>query len=157
MRKRDVVKTGLIPDYGSPHLADHAFTVQVGSVNGGLIVNKMFSSLTSHESNFSKFNFEYYVKGCEGFYGTLLCFFKNHYKLKQYEKVIIEHLGTWFIANIFTLKKYYTIKSHDGLMLRKLDDCASKILDFSFMRHHRLRYRVKNFIFAIKNAFRLLD
>jgi glycosyltransferase involved in cell wall biosynthesis len=157
MRRTDAMKTGLIPDYGSPHLADHAFTAQVGSVNGGLIVNKMFSSITSHESNFSKFNFDYYIKGCEGFHESLSSFFKDHYKFRQYEKIIIDHLGKWFIANMFTLKKYYTVKRHDDLMLGQLNDCASKILSFPFMKRYRSRYEVKNLIFTIKKAFRLLD
>lgn len=54
IRKADVVRIGLIPDYGSPHLCDHAFIAMAGSVNGGVIINKMFSSLSKHDSNFNK-------------------------------------------------------------------------------------------------------
>lgn len=157
IKKEDAIKTGLIPDYGSPHLADHALIVQVGSLNGALIVNKMFSSLAFHESNFSKFNFEYYLNGCEGFHRCLTLFFKDDHRARNYEKIIRKHLGSWFIANIFTLKKYYTVKKYDNLMLKKINDCAFQILRFSFMRGYRSRYAVKNFIFKVKKTFKLLS
>ncbi len=36
---------GKIPDYGSPHLADHAFIAMAGSVQGGIIINKCMEHL----------------------------------------------------------------------------------------------------------------
>jgi glycosyltransferase involved in cell wall biosynthesis len=57
IKRSDALAIGCIPDYGSPHLADHAFLALVGNANGGIIVNKMFSSLTSHNTNFSKSHF----------------------------------------------------------------------------------------------------
>jgi glycosyltransferase involved in cell wall biosynthesis len=157
MKREDAIRTGLIPDYGSPHLADHAFIAQVGSVDGGLVLNKMFSSLTSHESNFSKFNFDYYVKGCEGFYKSLSSSFKNHHHFKQYKKTIIKHLGKWFIANIFALKKYYTIRKNDKQILEKLNECASKIMSFPFMKRYRVKFYLKSLIFFMKRKLQLLS
>lgn len=156
LRKEDAVKTGLIPEFGSPHLADHAFIAQTGSINGGIIVNKMFSAITSHESNFSKFNFESYIKGCEGFYACLSSFFKRHRLFRQYEKIIVKHLGKWFISNMFNLKKYYTIKKRDDIMLIKLNSCASAILDLSFMKQFRIKFQIKNSIFVVKKTLGLL-
>jgi glycosyltransferase involved in cell wall biosynthesis len=155
MRKEDVIKAGMIPDFGSPHLADHAFIARVGSVNGGLIINKMFSTLTSHESNFSKFNFDYYVKGCLGFYRSLASFYEDHNRYPRNKKVILKHLRTWFIANIFTLKKYYALKKQDKVMIEKVNECASEILSFYFMKQYKFRYNIKNLIFKFKKALGL--
>lgn len=52
LKKEDVLRIGKMPDYGSTHLADHALIAMVGSINGGVIINKMYSSLSSHDSNF---------------------------------------------------------------------------------------------------------
>jgi glycosyltransferase involved in cell wall biosynthesis len=156
VKRSDALKVGLIPDYGSPHLADHAFTALVGSTNGGIVMNKIFSSLSSHDSNFSKFNFEYYVKGCEGFYESFFAFFKANPAFFRHRDVIIKHLGKWFIANIFNLKKHYTVKKHDDAMLKSLDECATKILEFSFMKRFKAKYYLKNFIFFMKKTFGLL-
>ena len=106
MKRIDALAIGKIPDYGSPHLADHALIVMVGSKNGGIVINKMYSSLTLHENNFSKANFASYAKGCEGFYTTLINFCKatNHYNKSR--KAIQKHLNKWFISEFFSLKKY---------------------------------------------------
>jgi glycosyltransferase involved in cell wall biosynthesis len=156
MRRMDVIKTGSIPDFGSPHLADHAFIVQVGSVNGGVIVNRMFSSLTSHDSNFSKLNFEFYVTGCEGFYHHLVDFFSDHPKLKHFKRAILNHLARWFIAVTFNLKKYYTITKYNPVLVTKVNDFASEILNLPFMSRYLLRYKTKNLIFKIKRSLHLL-
>ncbi len=41
------------------------------------MINKIYGILTSHNTNFSKSNFDYYLKGCAGFYNTLTTFFKT--------------------------------------------------------------------------------
>lgn len=155
VRKEDAYTAGLIPDYGSPHLADHAFIALAGSCKGGVVKNKMFSSLSSHDSNFSKFNFQYYISACAGFYATMLSGLKNHTKPDIYKRVISKHLGKWFIAFVFTLKKYYTL-SKNYAVANTVDDCAVKILEFSFMKKFKLKYLIKNKIFAVKKTVGLL-
>jgi len=157
MRRLDVIKTAMIPDYGSPHLADHAIITQVGSINGGLIINKMYSSLTSHDENFSKLNFESYIKGCTGFYNYLQHSFKKHPKFRQYERIIIKHLGTWFIANIFNLKKYYTIKKKNKAIIKNLNELAQRIISLPFMERYKFRYFFKTGIFYFKRILGLLS
>jgi glycosyltransferase involved in cell wall biosynthesis len=150
MKKEDVISIGYIPDFGSPHLADHAFIIMVGSINGGIVLNKMFSKLSSHEMNFSKFNFDYYVLGCKGFYECLKTFFTEKGQFDRYEKMILKHLKKWFISNMFNLRKYYSVVQPDESMVAKLDECASKILEYSFMYHCRRKYFFKKLIFQFK-------
>ena len=152
MIRREMLMIRKIPEYNSPHLADHAMIALAGSYGGGLILNKKFSSLTSHESNFSKFNFEYYVHGCKGFYDA----FKIGNELAHNEKVVRKHLYYWFLANIFNLKRYYTVSVPDVKMLREVNECAEQILDFDFMREVKLKYKLKNIIFTLKNKLGLL-
>jgi glycosyltransferase involved in cell wall biosynthesis len=155
VRKSVALEIGMIPDYGSPHLSDHAFTALAGSVNGGVIMNKTFSTLSSHDSNFSKFNFEYYVKGCEGFYHYMLSFLQKQKKVNEYKGTVTKHLGKWFITAMFTLKKYYTIAKKQAVV-KDVDNCASEILKFPFMKKFMLRYIIKNAIFFIKKRTGLL-
>ncbi|HEY8659772.1 MAG TPA: glycosyltransferase family 2 protein, partial [Hanamia sp.] len=54
---------GGIPDFGSPHFADHALLILCGKNKGGIFINKMYGSLASHDQNFSKSHFELYYKG----------------------------------------------------------------------------------------------
>lgn len=155
VRKTDAIKIGLIPDYGSPHLADHAFIASAGAVQGGVIMNKMFSSLSKHDANFSKFNFQYYVLGCEGFYNYMQPLITNHPRTEDYKKIVSKHLGTWFIACMAALKKYYTLtKKTDEV--KKVETCAAEILKFPYMRKFRARYFIKNRIFFIKKSLGLL-
>ncbi len=148
--RKDALKIGMIPDYGSPHLADHAFIALVGSVEGVVIVNKMYSHLTSHNSNFSKFNFDYYITGCKGFYSILTHAVKTRPDWRKCEKVIAQHLGTWLITNMYSLKKYFTVNQKDDQMQKQINYCAEKILALPFMRSFRLMYRVKGYVFNIK-------
>ena len=156
MRKCDALKIGNIPDYGSPHLADHAFTALTGSIQGGVIINKLFSFLSSHDSNFSKFNFHYYVDGCKGFYDTILNTTVNSEDKNIHIKITRKHLGKWFIATMFSARRYYTLNNKDDSKLNEINLCCKRILDFSFMKVYRLKYRIKRFIFFIKNKAGLL-
>lgn len=152
MKRSDVLEIGKIPDYGSPHLADHALIVMTGSKNGGIVINKTYSSLTLHDNNFSKANFNSYAKGCEGFYTTLDNFSRgtiHHYKSC---KAVIKHLSKWFISAVFSLKKYYAIKSYDPKMLTEINQFSNTILSLSFMRHLWLKYKLKTVIFHIKKS-----
>jgi glycosyltransferase involved in cell wall biosynthesis len=156
IKRLDALSSGLIPDYGSPHLADHAFLAVVGSQNGAIILNKMFSTLSSHDSNFSKFNFQYYVKGCSGFYkfmNEFACSMKNE---NEIHKVILKHLGCWFITNFFSLKKYFSITKKEPLTIDSINKCAREILELSFMKRFRFRFFLKNFIFLVKKHTGLL-
>jgi glycosyltransferase involved in cell wall biosynthesis len=154
LRKKDVLEVGIMPDYGSPHLADHALIALVGNRNGAVILNKVFSSLSSHDSNFSKFNFNYYVDGCKGFYEFLTNRFNAAGQPKN-NKIVMKHLHAWFITNMFALKKYYTLNRKDEV-LKQLEDCARKILAFDFMKQCKTKYYLKIFIFYFKQRLNLL-
>lgn len=149
LRRTAVLEIGRIPDFGSPHLADHALLVLAGSVQGGVVVNKMYSSMTQHAGNFSKFNFEYYTKGCKGFYDVLTEFVSQTAKDYKKEEVIVRHLGKWFISNIFNLKRYY-YNLNDTSMFEQVNKCGREIISFPFMRTFKPKYHFKQVIFFIK-------
>lgn len=152
MKRADVLETGKIPDYGSPHLADHALIAIVGHKRGGVLVNNMYSSLTSHDSNFSKFNYSSYVDGCIGFYETMVAYLKEQ-EFRYNRKVVLKHLGSWFITNTFSLKRYFTFQQPDAAILMQIDDFARQILAFPFMKGFKNRYHIKNTIFKVKKLF----
>ncbi|MBL7700266.1 MAG: glycosyltransferase family 2 protein [Chitinophagaceae bacterium] len=145
-----------IPNYGSPHLADHALIAMAGSLGGGVIMNKRFSSLTSHDTNFSKVNFGYYVDGCKGFYGEMKKFCSENNVSRQSMDVVKKHLYHWLIGNMFNLKRYYTVSAPDEDMVRQVERCADEIMQFDFMKGVTLRYKLKNTIFHTKKMLRLL-
>lgn len=145
IRKEDALFAGLIPDYGSPHLADHAFISLAGSVRGGVIINKMFSSLSSHEGNFSKTNLHYYVSGCKGFYDCMLHFSKKQHDPQRYEDALSKHLVYWFTAVMSYLKWfYYRDINPNKAMIKEVNKCVAEILDLPFMKQHRKAYLKKN-------------
>lgn len=156
IKKKIALEVGKIPDYGSPHLADHAFIIMAGSINGGIIINKMFSTLTSHNTNFSKSNIFYYQIGCKGFYETLINFYKNTARFKYIKRALNKHLQTWFITSIFTLKKHYTVVNKNDNLLHEIIYCANSILQLHFMHRNKFKYNLKSFIFFVKRKLNLL-
>ncbi len=149
MKKSVVLEVGKMPDFGSPHFADHALIAMVGSKNGALIKNRMFSTLSSHDDNFSKSNFHYYVLGVQGFYNLMNSFSIARKHQVANKKAVITHLGKWFFGCIFTLKKYFYItnnaRQHDAIVA-----CAKEILTLPYMQRFKPKYYAKSFIFEIK-------
>lgn len=156
LRREDVLAIGKTPDYGSPHLADHAMLVMAGSKQGAVVVNKMYSTLSSHDTNFSKTNFNYYLQGCTGFYNTLMEFCKNDPRQQRKMAIVIKHLGWWFITCYFMLKRYYVVKNKNTDRIKELDEFAGNVLRLPFMRKFSTRFALKQAIFSIKRALGLL-
>lgn len=155
LRKEDVIKVGLMPNYGSPHLADHALLALTGSINGGVIRNKIYSSHNQHESNYSKGNFNSYYIGCIGFYELLSKYFKDHKNQTVIARAIDLHLKFWFITMSFSLRKYF-YKLDDRKKLKEIDDFSKKIMALDFMKHTIVKYKIKRNIFYIKALLNLL-
>lgn len=149
MKKSVVVDVGKMPDYGSPHFADHALMAMVGSNRGGMIKNKMFSTLSSHEGNFSKSNFHFYVLGCQGFYNLMEDFSKGRKYEVEENKAVITHLGKWFFGCIFTLRKYFYL-TKNGSQHEDIVACAREILILPYMKRFKPKYFAKSVIFEIK-------
>ncbi|QEC65955.1 glycosyltransferase family 2 protein [Panacibacter ginsenosidivorans] len=155
LRKADVIKIGYIPDYGSPHLADHALLALTGSVNGGIIRNKIYSSHNLHENNYSKGNFDSYYNGCVGFYNLLSQYFKERGEFIHIQHVIHLHLEQWFISMSFSLRKYF-YKQKNRNKLQEIDNFSKQILTLNFMKRSRAKYQIKKIIFNIKVQLGLL-
>jgi len=149
MKKSAVIEVGKMPDYGSPHFADHALMAMVGSISGGLIKNKMFSTLSSHDGNFSKSNFHTYVVGCKGFYNLMEHFSIGRKHQQEEMKAVTAHLGKWFFGCIFTLKKYFYLTNNNS-QRDAIVDCARTILELPYMQSCKPKYYAKSIIFEIK-------
>ena len=107
----------MIPDYGSPHLIDHALLAMVGSENGCVIKNAIYSTHFLHGNNYSRSNFDSYFVGCAGFYRVLSNHFAN-FKNRQIENVIKKHLKTWFISISFSLRRFF---KNDKNKIKEID------------------------------------
>ena len=156
--RRDVVlKVGGMPDYGSPHLADHALLVLCGGVDGGLLINRMFSNLTSHQMNFSKGNVHLYYVGCLEFYNLISKSDKSLTFIKNGRNALILHLHRWFIVSMFVLRNYYTYEEPNKSVVSQLTSEGEKILRLPFMKNARLRYYLKLVMFYLKMPFIYLN
>ncbi|MBN8856800.1 MAG: glycosyltransferase family 2 protein [Sphingobacteriales bacterium] len=149
LKKEIAMNVGKIPDYGSPHLADHALIALIGDRKGGVIVNKMYSSLTSHSTNYSKLNFQTYLSGCQGFYTVMRL---NMQKENQREKfkTIDQHLKGWLISSIYSLKKYYSVVVADKAKMKEIESFERQILLLPYMKKNRGILLIKEVIFKIK-------
>ena len=70
--------------------------------------------------------------------------------------VVHQHLYHWFIANAFTLRRFYTVTTPDKKMIGEVDAFARDILQFDFMEPVKLKYAVKSMLFNFKKATGLL-
>jgi hypothetical protein len=120
-----------------------------------LIRNKMYSTITSHETNFSKFNFNYYISGCKGFYDCMTRFCSKKPNTRDNHEAIVNHLGKWFITNMFNLKRYYTKKANKEA-LTQIDACIKEISAISFMRKFLPAVKMKDVALALKKRLGLL-
>jgi glycosyltransferase involved in cell wall biosynthesis len=150
-KKEALLQIGKLPDYGGPHLVDHAMLAMAGSIDGALLVNKMYSNIVYHQTNFSKSNFNSYYISCAEFYNLLHAFIKGKPGYQQKERVIIKHLGKWFISFIFGLLNYYgSAKNYNAKNLDEIKEVAERIIQLPFMASYRFKYRVKALILNIK-------
>lgn len=150
IKKSVLLSIGKIPDYGSPHLADHAMLALCGTVNGGLIINKMYSEIVSHENNFSKGNIDLYFVACHQFFDLITKVGNKNFYEKNGNNILIKHLNRWFIVAIFSLRKYYTYSNKKNEIIKQLDQETEKILALDYMKQLRPRYYLKLLIFNIK-------
>ena len=143
---------GGMPKYGSPHLADHAMLALCGSINGGIMINQMFSNLAEHDANFSKTNIELYYIACKEFYNLIINTFEKKAYFQNNENALIKHLERWFITYSFALRKYYTHTDPDKQKIENINIESQKVLTLPFMRDVRSRYFMKFVIFKTKSV-----
>ena len=155
MKRKAVLEVGKLADTGSPALVDHVLISTVGSLEGGVVINKMYSTNVSHDNNFSKFNLHFYTSGCIGFHEKMIEFCQNHKHFSREKKQIEQHLGHWFIVSIYNLKRFHTVKKNE-LLLKQVDECVAEILALPYMKRFAFRFRVKGFVFSLKKRLNLL-
>jgi len=157
LKKETLLKIGKLADYDSGHLVDHAMLVLMGSQDGAILINRQFSKIQLHQSNYSKANFENYLVGCRGFYNALTGYFKDKERYSENEAEIIKHLHHWFIACFFALRKFYTVNGMaTKQLLDELDGTADKIMQLPYMSACHYRYSAKKLIFALKKSLGIL-
>lgn len=157
LSKEALVSVGKLADYGGPHLVDHAMMAMTGSVNGGLMINRMYSSINSHQSNYSKSNLDIYFNSCKGFYELLNDFNRGKKNETENEIVIKKHLTRWFITSMFNLRRHFSVGNNmDKNIIYEIEKVSKKIMSLPFMKRSIYKYKVKLFIFYCKNKLGLL-
>jgi glycosyltransferase involved in cell wall biosynthesis len=151
--RKTVQEFGGIPDFGSPHFADHALLLLCGKNKGGVFINKLYGSLASHDQNFSKSHFDLYYQGCVGFYNFITSNFEERIFKKDNINALEEHLHIWFLNNYFALKKYFTYKNYQEEILNEINSFSEKILSLSFMKSALLKFRIRQLVFLFKAPF----
>lgn len=151
LKRKTLLEIGKLADYGSGHLVDHILISLMGSFDGAVIVNKKFSSIQLHDSNYSKVNFENYYLSSIGFYDTLTNYFIHLPNYKENEKVILKHLRQWFITSFFNLRRFYTFNYPDKLLISDLDKYAQKIMLLPYMKTCNRKYSFKKVVFYLKS------
>ncbi len=154
MRRLVVLKNGGFPDYGSPHLADHLMIALCGATSGGLVINRMFSTLSHHDSNFSKTNLDLYYIGCKSFYEFLTAKLDKAYYIRGNQNAIINHLNVWFVIIIFNLLNFYTYKNYSAQKISEIQELSLKIKKLEFMKSVNYIYYKKYFQFKLKQFFK---
>ncbi len=150
-----VVKSiGGIPDYGSPHLADHALLALCGK-DGGVFINNIASEINVHELNYSKKNLDTYYIGCAGFYTLINKEFSNS-QLNKDINALDMHLKNWIIKCILSLRSYY-LKNKMKEDLKQLNLLSKKILALDFMKKHLSDFKSAYFSFNIQNLKKYLS
>ena len=153
--KSSIVKAiGGMPNYGSPHLADHAMLALCGRENGGVFINNESLKINSHDNNFSKRNLDTYYLGCKGFYELMHIQFSN-IQLQKDVNVLDIHVKRWTFKSLLTLKGYY-MKNKMKEDLKLLDKLSSSIFSLEFMKKHLNEYRKALILFYFKNLKKTL-
>jgi len=156
--KKDVLTSiGGIPDYGSPHLADHAMLALCGTINGGVIINKRFSELISHDNNFSKGNIHLYSVACKEFYNLITNKVNEDMYIKKRENIVIKHLERWFIVASFSLRKHFTYRDKQQQIIKQIDSESQQIMKLKFMKNIRFWYYTKLIVFNLKRPLFFLN
>jgi GT2 family glycosyltransferase len=153
VRREVVVRIGGLPDYGSPHLSDHAMLALCSKEGGGVMINTIYSHLSSHDSNFSKSNFDLYYTACKAFYKLMTENFNESAYVKDGVDALALHLRVWFISNTFNIKRYFSHVRKDKEIHQTASVSLRKILDLPFMRSIYPRYIFKLIMFYVKYPF----
>jgi glycosyltransferase involved in cell wall biosynthesis len=152
LKRETVLAAGGMPDYGSPHLTDHALLALCSREKGGVMINRVYSEFAVHAANFSKINpnFDYYYIACREFYALITRNFPLVAYAKGRNNALIRHLEVWFIAMTFNLRRFYAHGKKDQESFKRASASLSKILTLPFMKGIYPKYLAKRIIFYLK-------
>lgn len=147
--KEAVLSIGGMPAF--EHLSDHALVCLCSTVNGGVMINKMFSAWKAHDHNYSRKYIYLHARGVKKFYEIITGSVPEDVYVKNGRNALVMHCEKWFIDCMFSLRNHFTgIKNKASL--RQLDHEVNKMLEYHFIRGVRFKYYLKLMIFKIKRA-----
>lgn len=153
LKREAVVKIGGLPDFGSPHLADHAMLALCSKYGGGVFINTTYGALFSHDQNFSKSNFELYYIGGKEFHKLIT----ENFPVTAYKKngtdALFQHLKRWILTNAFNLRKYFTFQNRNFEAVKDVVEFTRKIMELPFMHEAYPRYVFKLIMFYVKYPY----
>ena len=108
VKKEIIIKMGGLPDYGSPYLADIAFTLGTCSQEGVAVINRAVGTQVIHGNNFG-FN-----KNYEAIYHSALGFLnfgENLFKIRtdcdKLKRKLRDFTGRWVVIYVHGILEYY--------------------------------------------------
>jgi glycosyltransferase involved in cell wall biosynthesis len=149
LKSNTVKAIGGMPNYGSPHLADHAMLALCAKDGGGVFVNNESLKINSHDTNFSKKNLDTYFLGCKGFYQLMSSQF-SEVQLQKEINVLEIHLKNWAFKSLLTLKGYY-MKNNMKDDLQRLELLGQDIFSLEFMKKYLPEFKIDSLLFYLKN------
>ena len=147
-----LLKSGGVPDYGTPFLGDYAYLGVLSSFSGCVIINKALGCQTLHIQNFGRNQNEQIAVAAKNF----PAFIERH----------VAHLKTWPLIHKQMLRfTAMWVVSHMAFLYRyqekiKLIEAEREVFAIGYMKKYRLKYFLKtrsplihDLIVKIKKAF----
>jgi len=137
MVRRDVlIKSGGVPDYGTPFLGDYAYLGIVGSHSGCVIINKSLGCQTLHIQNFGRNQNEQIAVAAKNF----PVYVEEHMaKLKEWPVIkeqMLHFVGMWVVSHLSFLYAYFKNTN--------FKNTEKEIFRIELMKQYRFKYYLKS-------------
>lgn len=138
--KREIIQNlGGLPDYGSPNMADCAYVLLSGSIQGAVFINSSLGSQNIHQNNYSfnNANYTHFSKGVAGFYESV----KNKLSKDTYTKELDLSLKNYTARTILSLLIFAKRNiQRSGVPNASFENCIDEIFSIGFMKKWKLKY-----------------
>jgi glycosyltransferase involved in cell wall biosynthesis len=95
-----LIKSGGIPDYGTPFLGDYAYIALMGSYSGCVLINKALGCQTIHKGNFGRNQNEQLPIVAKAFPAFLTKHLSGVKDWPVIEQMILKFTGLWLIGHM---------------------------------------------------------
>jgi glycosyltransferase involved in cell wall biosynthesis len=142
--RRDVLlETGGMPDYGSPHLTDHALISAVGVHSGMATVNTAVAQRTVYQGNFDRERFFEMIEALENSRRYLAQRISSRSDRLELLPLMERFLGVNVVAHFVFLHNYF---NDNPERRREVRHAMSEILRIPYMRPLRHGFYVRVYI-----------